>query len=545
MTSVSSTEGNPYPELLISRAVLRKKFETNHVEPFVEVDGKLVHVPETLKDLLHHPFPRNQGPLRLPLDSNNIVTECKEKTLFSHSDSQPCAAWVPVMKGIHAWDGDQGQVTYKVSGLSRVGIKGAATTKMKSLLYTCNLFGCVIECPCNVCTDIQNLPCRLVHHMGLCSQCTPQCREHQIKVSYMFDATTDLYTIVTDELDKYRYAYGYAGCPRSCKDCAEDVMQHQIYHLVYHPLCRFCLFEFRSLELLLKSDRIKLDFKNAEIIINWRDRKTCSTCLIECKDKTARVKHEATVHNHAVQFFKCDLCPKSYSSKNAMSYHVGQKHSQPVQKFPCDLCDSQFTTLASLKRHKSMKHKSDDHQAATEFTCEDCSEKFLLLSSLKRHQREQHFAIKFNLDFHEGYDPPQNFECVQCDKKFKRKDHLKSHIRSKHNENVFQCYQCDKSYGRQEALNRHIRSDHVVEGYNCDHCDQKFSRQDVLSRHIESVHYLKTYKCVQCEKDFGRNDELTRHVKSVHSLKSYLCVKCDLSFGRKDNLLRHVKSKHK
>ena len=62
-----------------------------------------------------------------------------------------------------------------------------------------------------------------------------------------------------------------------------------------------------------------------------------------------------------------------------------------------------------------MKHKSDDHQAATELTCEDCGEKFLLLSSLKRHQREQHIGIKFNIDFHEGYDPPKNFECVQCD----------------------------------------------------------------------------------------------------------------------------------
>ena len=101
-----------------------------------------------------------------------------------------------------------------------------------------------------------------------------------------------------------------------------------------------------------------------------------------------------------------------------MSYHIDQKHSQPVQKHPCDLCDSKFTTLASLKRHNSMIHNSDDHQAETELICEDCDKKFLLLSSLKRHQREQHFVIKFNSDFHEGYDPPKNFGCVQCDKKF-------------------------------------------------------------------------------------------------------------------------------
>ena len=123
--------------------------------------------------------------------------------------------------------------------------------------------------------------------------------------------------IVTDEINKYMYAYGYAGIPRGFKDCAEDV---------------------------------------------------------------------ATVHNNAVQFFKCVLCPNSYSNKNGLSYHTDQKHLQPVQKHLCDLCDSLFTTLASLKRHKNMKHKSDDHQAATELTCEDCGDNFLLLSNLKRHQ---------------------------------------------------------------------------------------------------------------------------------------------------------------
>ena len=46
--------------------------------------------------------------------------------------------------------------------------------------------------------------------------------------------------------------------------------------------------------------------------------------------------------------------------------------------------------------------------------------KFMLLSSLKRHQREQHFDVKFNVDFYEGLDPPKNFVCEQCDQKFKR-----------------------------------------------------------------------------------------------------------------------------
>ena len=117
----------------------------------------------------------------------------------------------------------------------------------------------------------------------------------------MFDVTTDLYTIITNELDKYLFAFGYAGIPRSCIDCSEDVMQDQIYHLIYHPLCRFCSFEFRPIEFLLRNVLRKFSFKKAVIFINSRDLKTCSTCLLEFKDKKARERHKAIVHHHAIQ----------------------------------------------------------------------------------------------------------------------------------------------------------------------------------------------------------------------------------------------------
>jgi hypothetical protein len=111
-------------------------------------------------------------------------------------------------------------------------------------------------------------------------------------------------------------------------------MQHQIYHLIYHPLCRFCSFEFRPIEFLLRSEFRKFSLKKAVILINSRDLKTCSTCLLECKDKKARERQEAIVHHHAAQQFKCDLCPNSYYKKNALSYHIEQKHQQPVQRHP-------------------------------------------------------------------------------------------------------------------------------------------------------------------------------------------------------------------
>ena len=95
-----------------------------------------------------------------------------------------------------------------------------------------------------------------------------------------------------------------------------------------------------------------------------------------------------------------------------------------------------------MNRHKSIKHSSDVQSESEEEAgeeCDDCGEKFLLLSNLKRHQREQHFDIKFNIDFYEGIDPPRSFECEQCDKKFKRMEHLSRHIKSKHSGDVFKC----------------------------------------------------------------------------------------------------------
>ena len=90
-----------------------------------------------------------------------------------------------------------------------------------------------------------------------------------------------------------------------------------------------------------------MSFKKAALLINLRDLKTCSICLLECRDKKARQRHEAIVHSNDGQQFKCDLCPKSYTNRNALSYHNGKKHQQPVLKHPCDLCELHFATKAT------------------------------------------------------------------------------------------------------------------------------------------------------------------------------------------------------
>ena len=315
--------------------------------------------------------------------------ELRAKTLFSHDDSQPCALWVPIVEGVSAWSDHQGGVTYKVADVP-FKIHGAAMTRNKrSVLYTCTLLGCVIECPCSICVST-NIDCKLRHFTGLCKKCNPQCRVHEIKVPRLFDAISDLYTLVTDDinLNEYRYAFGYAGIPKSCQDCSEDLLQHQIYHLVHHYFCRYCKFEFRPLELLLKNNH-SMSYEYAVKLVDWYDDETCSVCLKVFKDKYARVKHESTVHTHQPQKFQCDHCTRSYSNKDALSYHLSKKHQESVKKYPCDLCGLQLAIPATLLRHKKSIHEKDSNDMK-KLNCESCSQVFSSLSSIKRHQRELH-----------------------------------------------------------------------------------------------------------------------------------------------------------
>ena len=151
-----------YPELLIAGAGMRRKYETDNVSPNIMIEGKSLPCAssKTMRELFHgHPMPRSQGPLRMPEGCEKL----KAMTLFSHDDSQPCALWVPSVEGDSAWSDHQGGVTYKVADVP-FKIHGAAMTRNKrSMLYTCTLLGCVIECPCSICV------CKLRHYTGLCS----------------------------------------------------------------------------------------------------------------------------------------------------------------------------------------------------------------------------------------------------------------------------------------------------------------------------------------------------------------------------------------
>ena len=267
----------------------------------------------------------------------------------------------------------------------------------------------------------------------------PQCGLHKVKVPYLFDPATDLFTMITDRMTEYRFAYGYAGVPSDCKQCSVDVLEHQVLHLFQHQLCRFCRFETRPLEQFKGSTSYKL-FEKAEQKLHFLDNKTCSTCLKECKNIHARKLHEKIVHEQKPQKFQCELCSKSFVCQSSLDYQVRTKHgkNQQTEKSTCEDCGKQFSASSSLARHKMIFHSTED--ATPRLVC-DCGKTFSLEANMRRHKREKHFDFQVNTDYEEGFRTSLIFECENCDQKFKRRDHIEHHVMYSLN-----CLHCDQKF---------------------------------------------------------------------------------------------------
>ena len=468
--AVKNVEPETYPKELIMKAVMRRReyicqHEKSHVNPSAVINNEYQKLPKTLQDLLNaHHFPLNQGPIVFPLDTSTESRASESavllrRTIFSHSVDQPCGLWVPKVFGPAAWTLKQDEGTFTVTE-SKGNITAAASRMDMVMVFTCQLQGCEIECPCHVCRAPRSTCCNLRKYRVFCKSCSSQCPHHQIGVPHAFDAETNAYTIVTEKMSEYRYAHGYAGIPNNCKHCSADLLEHQVLHLVSHDLCRFCRYETRPLTFGNKSKNTINKFRRAERSLTRRDDKTCSVCLIKLDKKSSRVRHEKIIHGQEVQEFMCELCPKSFGTKRSLDYHA-RKHQDEkmVEFFECELCDKQFSTTASLSRHKTTVHRDSP---AKKLPCKwaECGQMYESIASLKRHMREQHFDIKFNTDFHEGFETPDSFECEKCNKKFKRADTLRRHFQNVHTEDNFSCSECGKMFGRKDNLARHLKLKH-------------------------------------------------------------------------------------
>ena len=210
-------EEETFPEKLILEAVNRRKspiipYENAHIHPRAIIDGKIQPLQATLQQMLsEHPFPLSQGPIVLPLDTRTeekktVDDVLKNKTVFAHSETQACSLWSPDVLGTAAWTDTRDKGTYVVTQPDKE-IKGVASTMDMSMVYTCQLLKCVIECPCQVCKLSRNVCCKSRHSLDCCDSCNPQCRTHSLWVPYMFEPATDQYTMVTDRMTEYRFAW--------------------------------------------------------------------------------------------------------------------------------------------------------------------------------------------------------------------------------------------------------------------------------------------------------------------------------------------------
>ena len=432
----------------------------------------------SLKYLLSsHPYPLSQGPVNGPLDSamdeaysptakdeqklpNDSRKSLEEvmhyRTIFTHSDMQECGEWLPSDE-IDSEDTMNRftQKLYKITNQTYQIHGPASAMENMDVVYTCNHLKCVIHCPCSICCDRRHT-CKNICGTEVCQKCNSQCIKHEIKPPRAFDPEIDSYTIITDKLDKYRFAHPYAGIPSTCRSCSQDVLEHQIFHLVFHLRCRLCKFEARPF--MYKSVVNFSDYKKAATNVHFRDEKTCKICLFESKDKESRKKHELTVHDKKGKYV-CDFCKRSYSNITSLNYHK-ESHKPNLEKYVCNECGLQFSAEFNLLRHRNAFH--GDRSQTEKIKCKKCGECFSLTTNLMRHLKEKHNKKSTNLDFVENLDQTEEFECEFCDSKFRRKSNMIRHILHVHTkkENEFKCSQCGSSYPRKDTLTRHVKSCH-------------------------------------------------------------------------------------
>jgi hypothetical protein len=112
---------------LIMSAVNQSRCQNFHQEPWVDCYG----VPRSLQQILSNlSYPLSQGPVVLPLDcvtepglrsctgtSKSTSEVLRERTMFSHSDSQKCYEWVPIEVGMAALGAVKETFSAKISDM--------------------------------------------------------------------------------------------------------------------------------------------------------------------------------------------------------------------------------------------------------------------------------------------------------------------------------------------------------------------------------------------------------------------------------------------
>ena len=122
---------------------------------------------------------------------------------------------------------------YCISGYSIKAQYGPCSSIVdQSLIYTCLKSKCIFPCLCQICVLDKD-----------------QCVNHNIIHPGYFEIEKDFFTVrngdsfnitVNDWKKCSSKVYKYAGIPRVCLECTDDVFHHQAFHFVYHSSCKLC-----------------------------------------------------------------------------------------------------------------------------------------------------------------------------------------------------------------------------------------------------------------------------------------------------------------
>ena len=460
---------NLKPGKFIKQAVKMRgdKYKWGYSRPTIILKGyQEVNMHNTLQRILsRHPFPLFQGPLILHLDLSLYKTKMgkwengpseseivEAKTIFNHDESQECGKWTPLKCGLEGW-GNIYTPTAEVTTFQCCNQKGenidgvASSRENMAVLHTCKFQKCIIQCPCTICMNTE-VRCSKKCKKLKCEECKYQCKDHQIKLPWTFNADTDQYTMLTTNIEFYHFATPYAGIPVNCASCTEDLLQHQILHLVVHLRCKYCCQEFRPYEkesIVTKNDYWKAEWK---LIID--EKRTCSICFLKCPDKMSRKRHE--IKSHVITLEKthpCTLCNKSYTNKNALAYHYSAKHNRRAQ----------LKSAATKDKQSGEGTKKNNELEEKEFKCEDCGKTLKFEKSLDLHRKLVHRYTSKNLDYVPDHD--LQFDCSKCNSKFLRKAELTRHKDTVHKERtiwkIIICPSCGTEFSRKDSYKRHLK----------------------------------------------------------------------------------------
>ena len=311
----------------------------------------------------------------------------------------------------------------------------------KKVMYTCEQHQCLIECPCNKCSNEDEKSTtaekfedhRMYHHVphGTCIYCLELLRVIPMYSYKRFVSTGPFYSPKYVLHKTYVFTHGY------------------------------------SIDYSLKKK--KLD---------------CEYCDQTFKKVSHKKRHFLQVHYESV--FTCPICEKTFMRKDKLLEHDNLIHSAQKQLFPCDICGSKFTVKANLTRHVKKIHSSTTSKP--ENLCQDCSATFYTLQDLQKHRKKEHkqfqcdscrkkFSTKYNLNVHSRI----KISCVNCDLQFCTKSEQNDHENSTHSEvPKFKCDECGTTFTRKQYLENHEKN--RVES-KCPQCDMKFCNERAKSKH--------------------------------------------------------------